>query len=82
MNRKNMQTALIYLEIAGNNKNLEESKKMVATKIRLNENGELDTISKLQSVLDLLDKELITKHKQTSLSMEQIKLNIRKGICK
>lgn len=68
--------------LLGNNKNLEESKKMVATKIRLNENGELDTISKLQSVLDLLDKELITKHKQTSLSMEQIKLNIRKGICK
>ena len=67
--------------LLGNNKNLEKSKKMVATKIRLNENGELDIISKLQSVLDLLDKELITKHKQTSLSMEQIKLNIRKGVC-
>lgn len=67
--------------LLGNNKNLEESKKMLATKIRLNENGELDIISKLQSVLDLLDKELITKHKQTSLSMEQIKLNIRKGVC-
>ena len=54
---------------------------MLVTKTRLNENGELDTISKLQSMLDLLDKELISKHKQTSLAMEQIKLNIRKGVC-
>ena len=67
--------------IEGNNKNLFEAKEMLSVKTRLNDSGEIDTISKIQSNIDLLDKELALKHKETSLASEQIKLNIRKSIC-
>lgn len=77
--QKNVEQLSLLIEV--NNKNLFESKEMLSVKTRLNDSGEIDAISKIQSNLDLLDKELALKHKETSLAAEQIKLNIRKSVC-
>lgn len=77
--QKNVEQLSRLIDV--NNKNLFESKEMLSVKTRLNDSGEIDTISKIQTNIDLLDKELALKHKEISLASEQIKLNIRKSVC-
>lgn len=80
LSQKNIEQLNIL--VSGNNKSLEETKEILDTKTKLKDNGELDIISQLQGLVDLYEKDLAFKHKQTSLAMEQKLINIRNKRCK